>query len=138
MWAPLLALVLVLLGIRVPRLLVSPLQFIGSTTSGVALFVAGLSVASVTFKLSLEVIVNSVGRVVVTPLLVAAFALLFGASRKDLQEGVVLAALPTGTIAILLANRYRRYQAEASSTLAVTTVALIPVLPALVLLLGLK
>src|SRR5246127_5573935 len=45
------------------------------------------------------------------------------------DEGLLLTALPSGPIGILLATRYKTYEAEASSTVAVTMILIVPTIP---------
>lgn len=51
-WAPVIALVLLLFGIRVPALISAMLNLIGQTTSGVSLFVSGLLLAAYSLRLN--------------------------------------------------------------------------------------
>jgi predicted permease len=66
-WAPLLAVALVLVGVRVPHLVDSALSLIGQATGGVALFVAGLMIAAHKVIFNLEVGVNTVLKMLVQP-----------------------------------------------------------------------
>ena len=53
-WAPVLAVVLVFAGLSVPKSFVSPLQLLGSTTSGVSLFASGIILRAQTPTLSIR------------------------------------------------------------------------------------
>ncbi|MDR1187884.1 MAG: AEC family transporter [Bifidobacteriaceae bacterium] len=124
-WAPLLAFALVLVGVSLPKVVLECLSLIGVATSGAAVFVAGLTVAAQPFRLSWEVGLNVTLKNLVMPALFAAVALAFGLRGGTLfGEGFLLSSLPTGPMAVLLATRYGRYRAQASSTLAVSTVAM--------------
>jgi predicted permease len=128
-WAPLLAIALVLIGVSVPHLLDSALTLIGQAASGVALFVVGLTIAARKITLNLEVSVNTVLKMVVQPALFLLLALALGTKQPYGHEGFLLTALPSGPIGVLLATRYKTYQSEASSTLALTTLSLLITLP---------
>jgi malonate transporter len=127
-WAPLLAVALVLIGARVPSVVEAALSLIGAATAGVALFVAGLTVAARKIILNLEVGVNSLLKMLVQP---AVFIVLaqFSVEPLYMHEGLLLTALPSGPMGILLATRYKMYESEASSVLALTTILMLLTLP---------
>jgi predicted permease len=125
-WVPLVAFTLVLAGVSVPAVVDSGLGLIGHATSGVALFVAGITVATSKIILNLEVGVNAVLKMVVLPLCCFGLAALLSVKAPFSYEGLLLTALPSGPIGILLATRYNIYEAEASSTVAVTMILIVP------------
>ncbi len=135
-WTPLLAIALVLIGVSVPHLLDSALTLIGQAASGVALFVAGLTIAARKITVNLEVGVNTVLKMVAQPALFLLFALALAIKEPYGHEGFLLTVLPSGPIGVLLATRYNTYQSEASSTLALTTLSLLITLPIAFYLIG--
>jgi malonate transporter and related proteins len=128
-WVPLVAFALVLAGVNVPAVVDSALGLIGHATSGVALFVAGITIATSKITLNLEVGVNAVLKMVVLPVFYFSLAALFSVKAPFSDEGLLLTALPSGPIGILLATRYKTYEAEASSTMAVTMILIVPTIP---------
>jgi malonate transporter and related proteins len=128
-WVPLVAFALVLAGVNVPAVVDSALGLIGHATSGVALFVAGITIATSKITLNLEVGVNAVLKMVVLPVFCFSLATLFSVKAPFSDEGLLLTALPSGPIGILLATRYKTYEAEASSTMAVTMILIVPTIP---------
>jgi malonate transporter and related proteins len=86
-WAPAVALVIVLLGIPVPSLINSMLSLIGQGSAGVALFVGGLMLAAHKVKVDKVVSINTLLKSFVEPLLMLAFVLMFGLTKK---EGLLL------------------------------------------------
>ncbi len=128
-WAPLLALVLVFIGVSVPSVVDAALTLIGSATSGVALFVAGLSIAAHTMSFGLEIDVNAALKMVAQPALFLGLPLALGVKQPGGHEGFILCALPTAVIVVMLATRFKTYEAEASSTLALTTLLMNITLP---------
>jgi predicted permease len=128
-WVPLVAFALVLAGVNVPAVVDSALGLIGHATSGVALFVAGITIATSKITLNLEVGVNAVLKMVVLPVFCFSLAALFSVKAPFSDEGLLLTALPSGPIGILLATRYKTYEAEASSTMAVTMILIVPTIP---------
>jgi malonate transporter len=128
-WVPLVAFALVLAGVNMPAVVDSALGLIGHATSGVALFVAGITIATSKITLNLEVGVNAVLKMVVLPVFCFSLAALFSVEAPVSDEGLLLTALPSGPIGILLATRYKTYEAEASSTMAVTMILIVPTIP---------
>jgi malonate transporter and related proteins len=128
-WAPVLAMVLVFIGMTVPPLIDAALSLIGQTTSGVALFVAGLAMAPHKTSVNREVSVNAVLKMVAEPALFWLLALALGIQQPYRHEGFLLTLLPSGPVALLLATRYETYESEASSTVVLTMLALILTLP---------
>jgi malonate transporter and related proteins len=128
-WAPLIGIVLVLVGVRVPEVFDNMLTLIGSTTSGVSIFLAGLITAAYEIKLNNEVIGNALVKMIAQPLLMAALVTSLGVASPLAREGIVVCAIPTAVLATLLAPRYRLYETESSSTLVATALLMMGTLP---------
>jgi predicted permease len=135
-WAPLIGVGLVLLGLHVPQIVDNMLTLIGSTTSGASIFLAGLIIAAYDVKVDREIIVNVLVKMVVQPLLMAILVAAFGIGNPLAREAIVVCAIPTAVLAPLLAPRYSIYEVEASSTLIAAAVTMIVTLPLTILLLG--
>lgn len=132
--APVVALVLVLLGIPVPSLVISMFELIGRTTSGISLFVAGLLLAAFSPKLNGVVAVNVILKSIAQPALMLVLIGLLSLSKPLAGEAVVTMALPSAVITPMLAGRYGIYQAEAGSTMLMTTILMMLVVPVSILL----
>ncbi|MGB7882582.1 MAG: AEC family transporter, partial [Nitrososphaeraceae archaeon] len=115
-WAPLSALLISLLGVRVPEVAISSLNLIGSATSGVGIFVAGLALAVHRIKLNRIVIFNVLLKSLVQPTLMIGIISMLGVKGIFANEAVILCVLPSAVLPVLLAIRYRMYESEASST----------------------
>ncbi|WP_392561470.1 AEC family transporter [Orbus sturtevantii] len=138
-WAPLLAFILVFLGLHTPVVVNNSLDLIGKATAGVAVFVAGMTIAENKFKLSGEVLIIALLKNIGLPLLFIAVVMLFKMPSGTVlfNEGILLAALPSGPMIVLLATRYKAYQQQASSILAVSTIGMLITVTALIMILGL-
>lgn len=128
-WVPALAIALVLLGVKVPGIVDKMLSLIGIATSGVSIFCSGLALAAHKLMLNREVVVNSVLKMVVQPLLMVVLVLWLSISHPDAQEGILICALPTSVLGVILASRYQIYESEASSTLLLTSMMMLATLP---------
>jgi len=129
-WMPVLAFLLVLSGANVPDIVKSMLNLIGETTSGLALFVAGLLLAAHSFRLNLAVTVGTSLKSLGQPALMLGLALLVGLHKPLASQGVVAMALSSAVIATMLAPRYKLFQSEAASTMLASSVLMLLVLPA--------
>lgn len=137
-WAPLIGLMLVLIGVEMPAVVDNSLSLIGNTTGGVAVFVAGLTLGVNRLVFSGETALNVGLKNLALPALFFGVAAMLGiGSGASFEQALLLIALPTGPMAVLLSTRYKVYEREASSTLAFSTIAMIVTIPALILLLGL-
>jgi len=134
--APLLATILVLLAVPVPKEIESMLNLIGSATAGVAVFAAGLIIAAYQVKVTVETAANTLVKMIVQPALMALLVVAFGIGKPLGSEAILICVLPTSVIPAMFALRYKVYEAEAASTLLLTTIAMIVVIPLAIALTG--
>ncbi|MBV9454094.1 MAG: AEC family transporter [Rubrobacter sp.] len=134
--SPLLGIALVLLGLSVPGVFDNMLELIGHTTSGVATFAAGLTLAAHKISLNVEVMLNTLLKMVAQPVLMAALVLALGIAAPTAREAIVICALPSAVMPTILSTRYRMYESEASSTLVFTSLLMIVTIPIVVFLTG--
>jgi malonate transporter and related proteins len=135
-WSPVLGTALVLLGVDVPGAFESMLDLIGQTTSGVATFAAGLTLAAHRIVLNLEVTANTLLKMFVQPALMLALVFVLGIAAPIAREGIVICALPSAVMPTILSTRYRVYESEASSTLVFTALLMAVTMPIVILLTG--
>jgi len=134
--APLLATILVLLAVPVPKEIESMLNLIGSATAGVAVFAGGLIIAAYQVKVTVETAANTLVKMIVQPALMALLVVAFGVGKPLGSEAILICVLPTSVIPAMFALRYKVYEAEAASTLLLTTIAMIVVIPLAIALIG--
>lgn len=137
-WAPLLGFIFVFVDLHIPIIITNSLSLIGKATAGVAVFVAGMTIAANQFKLTLEVWVIALLKNIGLPIVFISVALLFHMKQGTqlFNEGLLLAALPSGPMIVLLATRYKAYQQQASTILAVSTIGMVITVTALIVALG--
>lgn len=117
-WAPILAVVLVLLGVRFPAILEPNFELIAKANSGVAVFAAGLTLSGMKFQLDKEVLYNSAVKLLVMPALLLIVGLIFKMENDKLQMMVLAGALPPAFSGIIIGSRYQQYVRTGTSTLA--------------------
>lgn len=123
-WAPLLAVALVIIGVKFPADLDPCFELIAKANSGVAVLAAGLSLSTVKFSIGPETLWNTFFRLILTPAVFLGVGLLLGmAGQGDKLSMLVMAvALPPAFSGIIISSRYSIYVREGASTVAVSTV----------------
>ncbi|QDD97026.1 AEC family transporter [Roseomonas mucosa] len=120
-WAPLLALAIVLLDLPFPAAVRDSLQLLGRSTGGVALFASGIVLWSRSVSFNLPVGLLVLLRNIVMPAIVLGYAILVGLPPDTLRESVVTMAIPAASIIVILAVQYQVAEQEMASTLFFST-----------------
>ncbi|MDR1118458.1 MAG: AEC family transporter [Bifidobacteriaceae bacterium] len=121
-WAPLAAFVLVACGIGLPKILHGSLMLLGQATGGVALFASGATLFAQKVSVSKAVWLNVVSRNLAIPAAVWGLMVLAGAGAQPTALVVTTLAIPSGSIATILAIRFGVAAREVASTLFISTV----------------
>ena len=109
-WAPILAVVLVLLDIKFPVILDPNFELIAKANSGVAVFAAGLTLSGMKFQLDKEVIYNTVLKLILMPAALLIVGMLFHMEADKLQMMVLAGALPPAFSGIIIGNQNQLYE----------------------------
>ena len=117
-WAPILAVILVLLDIKFPVILDPNFELIAKANSGVAVFAAGLTLSSMKFQLDKEVVYNTIQKLVLMPLVLLIVGLIFHMESDKLQMMVLAGALPPAFSGIIIGNQNQLYERTGTSSLA--------------------
>ena len=121
-WAPLLALVLVLVGVKPVGSIQESLLLLGRATGGVALFASGIVLFSRHVALSLPTGISVFTRNIVVPAATLALLLVAGFAPETTREVVLTIAIPTASICVILAVQYQTAEQEMASTLFFSTI----------------
>jgi malonate transporter and related proteins len=132
LWAPVLGIVVVLLGLHIPKDVASCFAMIGSATSGVAVFTVGLTLAAHAFHLSKAVVLSTLGRVTVQTAVLFALLDLLHVQGTFAREALVCCSFPLATIVVLLAAKYKAMEAESASALLLSTLSLVVTVPIII------
>ena len=117
-WAPILAVILVLLDIKFPVMLDPNFELIAKANSGVAGFAAGLTLSSMKFQLDKEVVYNTIQKLILMPAALLIVGLLFHMESDKLQMMVLAGALPPAFSGIIIGNQNQLYERTGTSSLA--------------------
>lgn len=120
-WAPILAVILVLCGVKWPASLNPSFTLMAGANASLACFAAGITLSSVKVSLNAQVWLGAFLRLIATPLLVLVVGLFFHMEPLNLKMLVIASALPPAMSGIIIASRYNVYVATSTSSLAVST-----------------
>ena len=117
-WAPILAVILVLLDIKFPEMLDPNFELIAKANSGVAVFAAGLTLSGMKFQLDKEVVYNTIQKLVLMPAALLIVGMLFHMEGDKLQMMVLAGAMPPAFSGIIIGNQNQLYERTGTSSLA--------------------
>ena len=117
-WAPILAVILVLLDIKFPVILDPNFELIAKANSGVAVFAAGLTLSGLKFQLDKEVVYNTIQKLILMPLALLIVGMIFHMEADKLQMMVLAGALPPAFSGIIIGNQKQLYERTGTSSLA--------------------
>jgi malonate transporter and related proteins len=132
LWGPVLGIVVVLVGLRIPKEIAACFEMIGSATSGVAVFTVGLTLAAHAFHLSKAALLGTLGRITVQTAVLFALLHLLHVQSPFAREALVCCSFPLATIVVLLAAKYKAMEAESASALLLSTLSLVVTVPIIV------
>lgn len=121
-WAPILAVVLVLCGLKWPEFLDPSFKLMSGANASVAVFAAGITLSSVKIRINGQAVMGSFLKLVVMPLALLVVGLIFKMDPLNLKMLVVCGALPPAFSGIIIASRYNCYVATGTSSLALSTI----------------
>ena len=120
--------ILMVTGIKLPDVILQPIQTIGRCTTALSMLVVGMILSEINLKSILDktVVEFTILRLVLIPLVVYLICLLLPISRTVLGVSVLLAAMPAGTTTSMLAAKYNRDPAFATKLVIFSTLCSIP------------
>jgi malonate transporter len=105
-WAPLIGLILVLIGFKLPALATDSLKLIGNIAGGLALFTLGVLLSFLTPKIDSQVITVVILKNLAMPALVVGLALFFKLDSTLAKGVVIIAACPAATMGAMLSSQH--------------------------------
>ncbi len=128
-WAPILAVVWVLVGIPWPAYLSPSFDLIAKANASMAVFSAGITLAAIKFTINWQAVLGSIMKMVMMPAVVLILGLLFHMYPLNLKMLVVAAALPPAFSGIIIADEYDTYVATGTSSLTLSVILFIGFCP---------
>ncbi|HGN1704947.1 TPA: transporter YfdV [Providencia rettgeri] len=128
-WAPILATILVFLGIKVPSDLYPTFALMGSINSGLAVFASGLTLSQHVFKFNIEITWNTILKMIIMPALLLVVGLLFKMESIQIQMMVIAGSLPPAFSGTIISSRLNIYTETGTASLAVSILSFIITAP---------
>ena len=128
-WAPILAVVLVLCGLKWPAWASPSFDLIAKANASMAVFSAGITLSAIKFTMNWQVILGSIMKMVMMPLAVLVLGLVCHMDPLNLKMLVVAAALPPAFSGIIIADEYNTYVATGTSSLTLSVILFVGFCP---------
>ncbi len=128
-WAPILAVIWVVIGIPWPKYLSPSFDLLAKANASMAVFSAGITLSSIKFTFNWQVVLGSIMKMFVMPLAVLLLGLWFHMDPLNLKMLVVAAALPPAFSGIIIADEYDTYVATGTSSLTLSVILFIGCCP---------
>ncbi|MFK8253336.1 transporter YfdV [Ancylobacter terrae] len=128
-WVPVLAVALVLVGIKVPEEVDPTFDLLAKANSSVAVFAAGLTLAAYAIELDWEVTYNTFFKLVLMPGVFLLAGWIGGLDSQILQMLVLSVALPPAFSGIIISSRFQVYTRTGTSSLALSVLGFIVAAP---------
>ncbi len=121
-WAPILAVVWVVVGIPWPDWASPSFDLIKGANSSMAVFAAGVTLSAVKIQINWQAVLGSILKLIVMPGLTLVVGLLCHMDPLNLKMLVVANALPPAFSGIIIASEYDTYVATGTSSLALSVI----------------
>ncbi len=128
-WAPILAVILVLCGLKWPAWLSPSFDLIAKANASMAVFSAGITLSAIKISINWQVILGSIMKMIIMPLVVLVLGLLFHMDPFNLKMLVVAAALPPAFSGIIIADENNVYVGTGTSSLTLSVILFVGFCP---------
>lgn len=128
-WAPILAVILVLCGLKWPDWASPSFDLFAKANASMAVFSAGITLSAIKFSVNWQVILGSIMKMLLMPLVILVFGLLVHMDPFNLKMLVVAAALPPAFSGIIIADEYDTYVETGTSSLTLSVIVFIGACP---------
>lgn len=128
-WAPILAVIWVVVGIPWPKVLNPSFDLIKGANASMAVFSAGITLSTLKFSLDWQVILGSILKMIMMPAVILILGLIFKMEPLNLKMLVVACALPPAFSGIIIADEYGVYVKEGTSSLTLSVIVFIGACP---------
>lgn len=128
-WAPVLAVIWVILGLPWPKWASPSFDLIKGANASMAVFAAGVTLSAVKITVNWQAILGVILKLFVMPAFVLALGLIFHMDLLNLKMLVVAVVLPPAFSGIIIASQYNTYVSTSTSSLALNMIVFIGALP---------
>ena len=128
-WAPILAVIWVVVGIPWPKELSPSFDLIAKANASMAVFSAGITLSAIKIQINWQAVLGSIMKMIMMPAVVLILGLVFKMDPLNLKMLVVAAALPPAFSGIIIADEYDTYVATGTSSLTLSVILFIGFCP---------
>ncbi len=128
-WAPILAVVWVLVGIPWPDWASPSFNLIKGANASMAVFSAGITLSAIKLDINWQAVLGSIMKMIFMPAVILILGLIFKMDPENLKMLVVSAALPPAFSGIIIADEYDTYVATGTSSLTLSVILFIGFCP---------
>lgn len=128
-WAPILAVIWVVVGIPWPEWASPSFDLIAKANASMAVFSAGITLSAIKFTMNWQAVLGSIFKMILMPAVVLILGLLFHMDPLNLKMLVVACALPPAFSGIIIADEYNTYIATGTSSLTLSLILFIGFCP---------
>ena len=128
-WAPILAVVWVLVGIPWPEWASPSFDLIAKANASMAVFSAGITLSSIKVVINWQAILGSILKLIVMPALALIGGIVCDMDPLNIKMLVVACALPPAFSGIIIADEYDTYVATGTSSLTLSVILFIGFCP---------
>lgn len=128
-WAPILAVIWVLIGIPWPKWASPSFDLLKGANASLAVFSAGITLSSIKVVINWQAILGSIMKMVMMPAVLLIFGLLIHMDPINLKMLVVAGALPPAFSGIIIADEYDTYVATGTSSLTLSVILFVGFCP---------
>ncbi len=128
-WAPILAVVWVLVGIPWPKEISPSFDLMAKANASMAVFSAGITLSSIKVTINWQAVLGSILKLIMMPALALAVGMLCHMDTENLYMLVVACALPPAFSGIIIADEYDVYVATGTSSLTLSVILFVVACP---------
>lgn len=128
-WAPILAVIWVIVGIPWPDWASPSFDLIAKANASMAVFSAGITLSAIKFSVNWQAVLGSIMKMIMMPAVILILGLVFKMDPENLKMLVVAGALPPAFSGIIIADEYDTYVATGTSSLTMSVILFIGFCP---------
>lgn len=128
-WAPILAVIWVVVGIPWPEWASPSFDLLAKANASMAVFSAGITLSAIKFSINWQVILGSIMKMVMMPAVLLILGLLIHMDPENLKMLVVAGSLPPAFSGIIIADENDTYVATGTSSLTLSVILFVGFCP---------
>lgn len=128
-WAPILAVIWVVVGIPWPEWASPSFDLLAKANASMAVFSAGITLSAIKFTINWQVILGSIMKMIMMPAVLLILGLLIHMDPENLKMLVVAGSLPPAFSGIIIADENDTYVATGTSSLTLSVILFVGFCP---------